>query len=201
MNTRAIIVIVLSKVNISTKQTEESLADKISRAGVTLVKLDQDKDSFSFYLNGRRRIHGDRGESPVLGGVDHGVVSQQVHVGLGLLQLNLGDGGSVLGHRAVVGVRVEDAVGVGAGGAGVGHADGPSGGGGRARLVVRLVPTGDADGQRSHPALAIGPIGPLLPGRRHQGGRRQQLGVLLGHERLEVDPDTGAGEPQGTSAT
>ena len=44
VNTRAIIVIVLSKVNISTKQTEESLADKISRAGVTLVKLDQDKD-------------------------------------------------------------------------------------------------------------------------------------------------------------
>ena len=46
VNTRAIIVIVLakSKVNISTKQTEESVADKISKAGVTLVKLDQDKD-------------------------------------------------------------------------------------------------------------------------------------------------------------
>ena len=107
----------------------------------------------------------------------------------------------MLSHRAVVRVRIEDALRVGAGGAGVGHADGPSGGGGGAGLVVGLSPAGDADGQRSHPALAIGPIGPLLPGRRHQGGRRQQLGVLLGHERLEVDPDTGAGEPQGTSAT
>ena len=39
VNTRAIIVIVLAmgKVNISIKQTEE-----ISRAGVTIVKLDQD---------------------------------------------------------------------------------------------------------------------------------------------------------------
>ena len=150
------------------------------------------------YLNGRRRIHGNRGKSPVLGGIDHGVVSQQVHIRLDLLELNLSDGGSVLGHRAVVRVRVEDAVRVWAGGAGVGHADGPSGGGGGARLVVGLVPAGDADGERSQTTLAIGPF---LPGRRHQRRRRQQLGVLVRHERLEIDPDTGAGEPQGTSAT
>ena len=104
----------------------------------------------------------------------------------------------MLGHRAVVGVRVEDAVRVGAGGAGVGHADGPSGGGGGARLVVGLVTAGDADGQRPHPTLAIGS---LLPGRRHQRRRRQQLAVVVRDEGLEIDPDTGAGEPQRTSET
>ena len=104
----------------------------------------------------------------------------------------------MLGHRAVVGVGVEDAVGVGAGGAGVGHADGPGGGGGRAGLVVGVITAGDADGQRSHPTLAIGS---LLSGRRHQRRRRQQLGVVIRHEGLEVDPDTGAREPQRTSAT
>ena len=92
-------------------------------------------------------------------------MGQQVQIRLGLLELDLSDGGGVLSHRAVVGVRVEDAVRVGASGAGVGHADGPSGGGGGARLVVGLVTAGDADGQRPHPTLAIAS---LLPGRRHQ---------------------------------
>ena len=104
----------------------------------------------------------------------------------------------MLGDGSVVGVGVEDAVGVGAGGAGVGHADGPGGGGGRAGLVVGVITAGDADGQRSHPTLAIGS---LLSGRRHQRRRRQQLGVVIRHEGLEVDPDTGAREPQRTSAT
>ena len=150
------------------------------------------------YLNWRRGIHRNSGEAAILCWVDHGVVSQQVQIRLGLLELNLSDGGSVLGHRAVVGVGVEDAVGVGAGGAGVGHTDGPSGGGGGAGLVVGVITAGDADGQRSHPTLAIGS---LLSGRRHQRRRRQQLGVVVRHEGLEIDPDTGAREPQRTSAT
>ena len=104
----------------------------------------------------------------------------------------------MLSHRAVVRVRVEDAVRVGAGGAGVGHTDGPSGGGGRAGLVVGVIAAGDADGERPHTSLAIGP---LLPGWRHQRRRRQQLGVVVRHEGLEIHPDTGAGEPQRTSAT
>ena len=104
----------------------------------------------------------------------------------------------MLSHRAVVRVRVEDAVRVGAGGAGVGHADGPSGGGGGAGLVVGVITAGDADGERSHATLAIGP---LLPGRRHQRRRRQQLGVVVRHQRLEIHPDTGAGESEGTSET
>merc|ERR1719336_1131807 len=116
-------------------------------------------------LYGGRGIHWDCGETSVLSGVDHSVVSQQVEVRLGLLQLHLGDGGGVLGDGSVVGVGVEDAVGVGAGGAGVGHTDGPSGGGGGAGLVVGVITAGDADGQRSHPALSIAS---LLSGRRHQ---------------------------------
>ena len=152
----------------------------------------------AFYLYWRRGINGNSGETAVLGGIDHSIVSQQVQIRLGLLELNLSDGGGVLSHWPVVRVRVEDAVRVGAGGAGVGHADGPSGGGGRARLVVGLVAAGDADGERPHPALAIAS---LLPGRRHQGGRRQQLRVVVRHEGLEIDPDTRAGEPQRTSGT
>ena len=147
------------------------------------------------YLYGGRRVHWDCGETSVLGGVDHSVVSQQVEVRLGLLQLHLGDGWGVLGDGSVVGVRVEDAVGVGAGGTGVGHTDGPGGGGGGTGLVVGLVAAGDTDGERPHPALAIAP---LLSGRRDQGGRRQELRVVR-HQGLEVDPDAGAGEPQRTS--
>ena len=92
-------------------------------------------------------------------------MSQQVEIRLGLLQLHLGDGGGVLGDWTIVGVRVEDPVGVWAGGAGVGHADGPSGRGGGAGLVVGLVTARDADGERPHAALSIGP---LLSGRGHQ---------------------------------
>ena len=119
----------------------------------------------ALYLYGRRGIHWDCGETSVLSGVDHSVVSQQVEVRLGLLQLHLGHGGGVLGDGSVVGVGVEDAVGVGAGGTGVGHTDGPGGGGGGTGLVVGLVAAGDTDGERPHPALAIGP---LLSGWRDQ---------------------------------
>ena len=128
-------------------------------------------------------------------------MGQQTQVGLRLLQLNLGDGGGVLGDGAVVGVRVEDPVAVGRGGARVGHADGSRGGGGRAGLV--LLPAGrDGDGQGAH-LTSAGPVGAprgLLPWRRHQGGRRRELVVIvLCHQRLKINPDIGAGEPQRTT--
>ena len=153
------------------------------------------------YLHRWRRIHGHGGETSILCGVDHSVVGQQAEVRLGLLQLYLGDGGRVLGHRPIVRVRVEDPVTVGGGGARVGHADGPRRRGGRAGLVL-VTTRRDGDGQRSH--LTSGPVasGGLLSRRRHQGGRRRELVVIvLRHQRLKIDPDVGAGEPQRTTVT
>ena len=153
------------------------------------------------YLYGGRRVHWDCGETSVLGGVDHSVVSQQVEVRLGLLQLHLGDGGGVLGDWTIVGVRVEDPVAVGRGRTGVGHADGSRGRGRGAGLVLVLAAR-DGDGQRSH-LTSAGPVtaGGLLPRRRHQGGRRRELVVIvLRNQGLEIDPDVGAGEPQRTTA-
>ena len=41
----------------------------------------------------------------------------------------------------------------------------------------------------------------LLSGRADQRGRRRELILRLGHQRLEIHADTGAGEPQGASET
>ena len=154
-----------------------------------------------FYLHRRRRIHRHGGQTSILRGIDHSVVGQKAEVGLGLLQLYLGDGGRVLGHRSVVGVRVEDPVAVGRGRTGVGHADGSRGRGRGAGLVLVLAAR-DGDGQRSH-LTSAGPVtaGGLLPRRRHQGGRRRELVVIvLRNQGLEINPDVGAGEPQRTTA-
>ena len=149
-----------SKVKISAKQDREVKCKAPAEVSRSLAA-----SCSCCYLYWRRGIHWDCGQASVLGWVDNSVVSQQVEIRLGLLQLHLGDGGGVLGDWTIVGVRIEDPVGVWAGGAGVGHADGPSGRGGGAGLVVGLVTARDADGERPHAALSIGP---LLSGRGHQ---------------------------------
>ena len=152
-------------------------------------------------------------------------MGEEAEVGLGLLQLDVGQRGGVLGDGPVVRVRVEDSVAVGAGGARVGHADRPRGGAGRRAVVpedanvrnrivscnysassLPIVPRArDGDGEGPHAAPLPGPrprpARALLPGRRHEGrGRRELVFRGVRHQGLEVHPDTRAGEPQGAPA-
>ena len=155
----------------------------------------------TLYLEAGRRIHRDGGEPPVLGGVHHGVVGQEAQVGLGLLELHLGDGGRVLGDGPVVRVRVEHPV-AGGGRARVRHRDGPRGRARRGPVVPRVPGAGDGDGQGPHvPRAGAGVARALLPGRGHEGGGRGELVICLRHQGLEIHADAGAREPQGASET